>query len=213
MPAYSDDDIVMVSAIEHFSYCPRQCALIHVEHVYEDNVFTLRGSMAHVRADEPTERTEDGATVERALPIWSERHGLYGRADVVEFDADGTICPVEYKIGRKERTEHADLQLCAQAICLEEMFGKAVTHGAVYSSSSHQRKEIEFTAALRKKTLDVVESVRKMQNERLLPEPVNDARCPNCSLVHLCMPSGVGDLSGAKCEDFLFEPADEEVPE
>lgn len=213
MPTYSDDEIVMVSAIEHFSYCPRQCALIHVEHVYDENVFTLRGSMAHVRADEPTERTEAGVTVERALPIWSEEHGLYGRADVVEFNPDGTVCPVEYKIAPKRAAEHAELQLCAQAICLEEMFGKPITHGALYSSSSHQRRPIEFTPELRAKTLALIDSVRAMQNVRLLPEPVNDARCPNCSLVHVCMPSGVGGTSSLKCEDFLFKPCSEEVAE
>ncbi len=154
MPDWLDDDIVMVSAIEHFSYCPRQCALIHVEKVYDENVFTLRGSMAHVRADEPTETNEQGVVVERALPIWSQEHGLFGRADVVEFHPDGSLVPVEYKVGSKRRVEHAELQFCAQAMCLEEMFGRAVTHGAVYSSSSHQRVMIEFTPEMRRKTTE-----------------------------------------------------------
>jgi len=213
MPDWSDDEIVMVSAIEHFSYCPRQCGLIHVERVYDENVFTLRGSMAHVRADEPTETTERGVVVERALPIWSEEHGLYGRADVVEFHPDGSIWPIEYKISPKHRAEHAELQLCAQAMCLEAMFGRPVTNGAVYSSSSHQRKEIPFTPELRKKTAAMIEAIRKMLAENDLPPPVDDARCPNCSLVHVCVPSGVNDLADVRCEDFLFAPSDEEVVE
>ncbi len=210
---WSDNEIVLVSAIEHYSYCPRQCALIHVEHVYDENVFTLRGSLAHERTDEPTSRTEDGVTVERALPIWSEQYGLVGKADVVEFHPDGSVFPVEYKITPKHRVRHAILQLCAQAICLEEMFGKPVTYGAVYSSSSHQRKQVEFNANLRQKTLEIVESIRKMQKEVFLPEPVYDERCPNCSLVHACMPDGIVNLSKLVGEEFLFEASYEEVLE
>jgi len=213
MSAYSDDDVVLVSAIEHYSYCPRQCALIHVEQVYDENVFTLRGSLAHERVDEPIERTEGGVIVERALPIWSEQYGLIGRADVVEFHPDGSIFPVEYKITPKRRLRHATLQLCAQAICLEEMFGKSVMYGAVYSSSSHQRKEVEFTAELRLQTLEIVESIRKIQRETVLPKPVDDERCPNCSLVQVCMPAGIANLSGFAGEEFLFKASCEEVLE
>lgn len=213
MFAYSDDDIVLVSAIEHYSYCPRQCALIHVEQVYDENVFTLRGSLAHERTDEPIARTESDVIVERALPIWSEQYGLVGRADVVEFHPGGSIFPVEYKITPKRRLRHAVLQLCAQAICLEEMFGKPVIYGAVYSSSSHQRKEIEFTAELRLQTLEIVESIRKMQRETVLPKPVDDERCPNCSLVQVCMPAGIANLSGFAGEEFLFKASCGEVLE
>lgn len=208
----NQDNAVMISAIEHYSYCPRQCALIHVEQVYDENVFTLRGSMAHVRADEPTQRTEQGVTVERALPVWSEQYGLYGKADVVEFHPDGSICPVEYKHGPKRKSEHDELQLCAQAMCLEEMFDRPVTRGAVYSSSSHARREVDITPELRQKTLEIVELIRSLDGLNALPEPVDDSRCPNCSLVHACMPSGVSGLSGLSAE-FLFDPVDSEVVE
>ena len=208
-----DDSQVMISALEHFSYCPRQCALIHVEQVYDDNLFTLRGSMAHVRADEPTERREDGVRVERALPIWSEKLGLFGRADVVEFHPDGSIVPVEYKHGPKRKSEHDELQLCAQAMCLEEMFDRPVMTGAVYSSSSHQRREVEFDDTLRHKTLKMVEQIREMLDRRELPPPVDDSRCPNCSLVHACMPSGVNDMVRLDSVRVIFEPTGEEVVE
>lgn len=213
MTDWPDDSVVFISAIEHYSYCPRQCALIHVEHVYDENLFTLRGSMAHVRADEPTETDERGVTVEWALPIWSERHGLYGRADVVEFHPDGSILPIEYKHGPKRRSEHDELQLCAQAMCLEEMFDRPITCGAVYSSTSHQRREVEFTPELRERTLAAVESVRQAMAAGSLPEPVDDARCPNCSLVHACMPSGVSGLYELSAPDFLFSPCDGEAVE
>src|SRR5665811_121513 len=106
MSEWNDDDIVLVSAIEHYSYCPRQCALIHVEKVFDENVYTLRGTMAHKRADEPIEAAEHDVKVERALPIWSDVHGLQGKADVVEFHQDGSVYPVEYKIGGRKASEH-----------------------------------------------------------------------------------------------------------
>jgi CRISPR-associated exonuclease Cas4 len=213
MPEWNDDQIVLISALEHYGYCPRQCALIHVEKVFDENIFTLRGSTAHARVDEPSETTADGIVEERGLPIWSERYGLYGRADVVEFHRDGSICPVEYKHGRKRKREHDELQLCAQAICLEEMFGKPIARGAVYSSSSHARREVELTEDLRRKTLEAAQAIREMCASSLLPPPVDDARCPNCSLVLACMPSGVEALSGLSAEGFLFAPGDGEVAE
>lgn len=208
MPDWNDDDIVMVSAIEHYSYCPRQCALIHVEKVFDENVFTLRGSMAHERVDQPTDTVQDGVTVERALPIWSERYGLQGRADVVEFHPDGSVYPVEYKIDTRKTSGHDDLQLCAQAICLEEMLGRPVLCGAVYSGSARHRREVEFTENLRERTLAAIESIRDMRNKGSLPEPVNDSRCPNCSLVHVCMPSVAAAWSGFD----VYSPTDEEAP-
>ena len=202
-----------MSSVSHFSYCPRRCALIHVDHVFDENVFTLRGSMAHERADEPSETTSGGIVEERSLPIWSERYGLYGKADVVEFHPDGSIFPVEYKSGPKRQSVPDELQLCAQAMCLEEMFGRDVPRGAVYSCSSSARLEVELTPMLREKTLEAVQAIREMCGSDELPPPVNDARCPNCSLVAACMPSGVGELSRLSVSEFLFSPADAEVTE
>jgi len=209
MADWREDEIVMVSAIEHISYCARQCALIHVEKVFDENVFTLRGSMAHKRVDEPVGNVENGVTIERALPIWSERYGLQGRADVVEFRPDGSVFPVEYKIDTRKTSKHDDLQLCAQAICLEEMLDCSVPCGAVYSGTARHRRDIEFTADLRERTLRAVESIRAMYIQGTLPEPVNDARCQNCSLAHVCMPSIIATWP----ESSAFQPTDGEVPE
>lgn len=208
MPDWTDDEIVLVSAIEHYSYCPRQCALIHVEKVFDENVFTLKGTMAHERVDQPVITTEDGVKIERALPIWSEQFGMQGKADVVEFHPDGTVFPVEYKIDTRKISRHDDLQLCAEAICLAEMLDRPVTCGAVYSGSSRRRREVEFTEELINRTLSTVESIRTTMLKGILPDPVNDSRCPNCSLVHACMPSMVT----APGFD-VFEPTDAEVPE
>lgn len=213
MDDWNDDRIVLVSAIEHYSYCPRQCALIHVEKVYDENVFTLRGSIAHARVDLPEGMDEHGVRVEKALPIWSEQYGLYGKADAVEFRQDSTVYPVEYKHGPKRANQHDDVQLCAQALCLEEMLDLQIRFGAVYHSSSHQRREVEFIDELRETTLDIIESIRELQLSHKMPEPVDDNRCPNCSLVHACMPSGVAYLSTLDCVDTIFVQSDGEVVE
>lgn len=208
MSDWTDDEIVLVSAIEHYSYCPRQCALIHVEKVFDENVFTLRGNMAHERVDQPVSAIEDGVKIERALPIWSEKFGMQGKADAVEFHHDGTIFPVEYKIDTRKTSRHDDLQLCAEAICLAEMLDCPVTCGAVYSGSSRRRRDVEFTEELVERTLSTVESIRAIMVDGTLPQPVNDSRCPNCSLVHACMPSIITEPGFD-----VFKPTDAEVLE
>lgn len=205
----SYDDPILVSAITHYGYCPRRCGLVHVDHVFEENVYTQRGMMAHERVDQPVDDHRHGVTVERALPIWSERYGLQGRADVVEFHPDGSVYPVEYKVDSRRASAHDDLQLCAQAVCLEEMLGRPVTYGAVYSGTSRQRREVEFTEALRERTLAAVGAIRSMLSSGILPPPVDDARCPNCSLVHACMPS----VARGWTRFDVFHPTDAEAPE
>jgi CRISPR-associated exonuclease Cas4 len=121
---------VPISAIEHYSYCPRQCALIHVEQVFEENVFTIRGRLAHERVEQGEETSASGVRVFRDVPLWSERLGLRGKADVVEMRPEGPY-PVEYKVGKRHGA-HADLQLCAQALCLEEMLASTVERGAIF---------------------------------------------------------------------------------
>ena len=184
-----DDDIVMLSAIEHYAYCPRQCGLIYLEQVYDENVATLQGSAQHARADTPVGTNEDGVRVERAAPLWSERYGLQGRADVIEFHPDGSVWPVEYKHGKAGKRLHDAVQLCAQALCLEEMLGVAITHGAIFYHGSQRCREVEMTPELRAETLRVIDGVRGMLRGGVMPPPLNDARCPGCSLEPLCQPA------------------------
>ncbi len=188
---WSDDETVMISAIEHYSYCPRQCALIHVEQVYEENVFTLRGTRAHERTDTLTWEMVGTTRVERALPLWSERLGLNGRADTVEFRADGAIFPVEYKHGPRLEHRHDDLQLCAQAACLEEVFGQRVTQGAIYHHTTRRRREVTFSADLVAEMEDIIARIRFMRQTGAMPPAPNDARCPPCSLVDACTPAAL----------------------
>jgi CRISPR-associated exonuclease Cas4 len=179
---------VLVSAIEHYVYCARQCALIHVEQIFEDNLFTLRGRMAHEQVDLESYETTGAIRVERALPIWSHRHKLIGKADVVEFRADGVIYPVEYKSGERRASHSHDAQLCAQALCLEEMFHRDIERGAVYYISTRRRREVVFSPQLRDETLQAIEAIRQLMRSGKMPPAVHDARCPDCSLLDACMP-------------------------
>lgn len=185
---FSDDDLVPISALQHYTYCPRQCALIHVEQVWDENIFTLRGNRAHDKVDVPGGRTRDDIRTEYALPLFSDQLGLVGRADVVEFEADGTPHPVEHKVGSRKARRADEIQLCAQVLCLEEMFSRPVSSGALFYKKSQRRREVEMSRALRAETMSTISNVRDLFQSQRLPEPVADSRCPDCSLIETCMP-------------------------
>ena len=206
MKASESDEPIMLSALQHWSYCPRQCALIHVEQAFDENVHTMRGNAVHQRVDEPGFESFEGVRSEHALPVWSERLGLIGKCDIVEFYPDGRIYPVEYKHGKKRAKLHDDLQLAAQAICLEEMTGKLVTHGAIYHHTSRRRREVAITDTLRRQVEETVASVRALLASGQLPPPANDARCKECSLQDICQPQVMADKTGQrKARMELFE--------
>lgn len=184
---WRDEELVLISALEHWSYCARQCALIHLEQTYDENIFTLRGNRAHERAHNASAGTEDGIRVVRGLPLWSDRLGLIGKADIVEWHGE-TPFPVEYKAGRKRAWGHEVVQLCAQAICLEEMLGTPVPGGAIYYAGSKRRRPVTFTPDDQRVVETSVSEIRTMLEGERLPPAVDDARCPNCSLVDACTP-------------------------
>ncbi|MCD5408259.1 CRISPR-associated protein Cas4 [Candidatus Bipolaricaulota bacterium] len=184
---WAQEELVPISALQHYVYCPRQCALIHVEQIWEENIYTLRGRRAHERVETPEGIVREGIRVEYALPLWSRRLGLVGRADVVEFP-DGVPYPVEHKVGPR-RARHADeVQLCAQALCLEEMLGVGVPKGALFYRASRRRREVAFTPELRAEVEQVVQEVRDLLQRMSLPPPVADTRCRDCSLIGSCLP-------------------------
>ena len=192
-------ETIPLSALQHFAYCPRQCALIHLEQIWTDNALTAKGIRNHERADEATTDLLEGVRVERALPLFSDALELSGRADIVEFLADGTPFPVEYKSGKRKRNPDPqtalleklcdDVQLCAQGLCLEEMFNTQVPRGAIFHIASKRRRDVEFTSSLRERTLEVIQAVRQQLETGVTPAPVNDARCTHCSLNSACMPT------------------------
>jgi CRISPR-associated exonuclease Cas4 len=185
---------VLVSALEHWSYCPRQCALIHQEQTFDENLYTLQGHLLHERVDEADTGLQGDVRVERGLPIWSQRLGLVGRADVVEFYG-ATAYPIEYKRGPRRKWGHDDLQLCAQALCLEEMTGQEVPRGAIYYHGSRRRKEVIFDTQLRQRVEEATAAIRHMLSTDQLPPAVNDARCQHCSLKESCLPTVIAEVS------------------
>jgi len=209
----TEDDLVPISALQHYSYCPRQCALIHVEQVFDENLYTLRGRAVHELVDEPTSTKERGVRVERALPLYSQRLGLVGKADVVEFQADGTPYPVEYKHGPRRQRLHDDIQLAAQALCLEEMTGQVVPKGAIFHHSSRRRREVAIDPHLRSEVERITPLIRVMLAAGKLPPPVNDARCRQCSLKDICQPKAIAAKNRLReLTATLYESKDDEEP-
>jgi len=211
---FEDEIEVLLSAIEHYSYCPRQCALIHVEQTYEENLYTLRGNRAHERVDSGVITVAEGVRSRRDVSLWSDKLGLRGKADLVEFHQSGPY-PVEYKVGKRHNLhgqEHADLQLCAQAICLEEMLGQSVNNGAIYYHKTRRRHEVNFNHNLRMATMNVIDAIRRQMSEQMMPDAPNDERCKNCSLWSCCLPSVVGEPNRLRgFQGALFHPWGDEA--
>ncbi|GGJ03894.1 CRISPR-associated protein Cas4 [Alicyclobacillus cellulosilyticus] len=182
-----DDALIPISALEHYAYCPRQCALIHVEQTFDENRFTLGGRMAHARVDAEHVLSARGHQILTGLTVWSDRYGLIGRCDVVEL-RDGRPYPVEFKRGTTSRRLCHQVQLCAQVLCLEEMFGVDIPEGAIYHVSSRRRTRVALTTALREQTQRILREVRAMLQSQTLPPAVRDARCNHCSLQDACLP-------------------------
>lgn len=205
----TDADALPVSALQHWAYCPRQCGLIHLEQVFVDNVHTARGQAVHRLVDTPGYEIRSGVRVERALPLWSDRQNLIGKADLVEFHPDGSIYPVEFKHGARRQKQHDDLQLAAQAVCLEEMLGRAVPRGAIFHASSHRRREVDITEALKAQVVETANAIRTMLASGKLPPPANDARCKECSLKEICQPETVANHARLhRQQQHLFDPED-----
>lgn len=202
---------IMLSALQHYSYCPRQCALIHQEQTFTDNVFTVRGHLAHERVDSGESGMEYGVRVERALPLFSERYGLVGKADVVEFLEDGTPYPVEYKQGKRQQKLHDEVQVAAQALCLEEMTGKVVPEGAIFHHKTRRRRVVPITETLRDHTLRLISQVRALLDSGTMPAPVDDsALCQACSLAEVCQPELVGQAQRIqRLQAQLFDAEDD----
>lgn len=187
---WAEGDLIPISAIQHYAYCPRQAALIFLDLIWEENIYTLRGRFVHEAVDQPGSEEAGGIRLERALPLWSRRLGLIGKADLVEFH--GLVpYPVDYKHGPRREGRHDDLQVCAQAVCLEEMLGVAVPKGAIYHASSRRRREVRFTPDLRRELEETVKAVRELLRQENLPPPAPASRCRHCSLQNSCLPEAM----------------------
>jgi CRISPR-associated exonuclease Cas4 len=186
-----DLEPVLISALNQYLFCPRRCALMHIEGIWADNEHTVIGSLLHEHTDEPGYETADGVTLLRALPLVSERYGLTGKADIVEVH-DDTYIPVEYKKGKRRKFENDDVQLCAQGLCLEEMFACEVAVGYIFHAASKRRREVIFDWRLREETKRTVEAVRLLLRDGVTPPAELKPRCDGCSLRGVCMPEVTG---------------------
>lgn len=187
----TDPDLIPLSALNHWAYCSRRCGLIHMESEFVDNIHTARGTAEHELVDTVRHETVDGCRIETALPVWSSQLGLTGKCDAVEFLPDGTPYPVEYKHGARKKWLNDDIQLAAQAMCLEEMLGRPVARGAIYHANSHRRREVEITTELRQQVETTTQAIRLMLSGGVLPPPVTDGRCRECSLKDICQPEAI----------------------
>lgn len=201
---FEEEDLLPISAIQHLAFCPRQCALIHLEQVWMENRLTAEGRLLHERAHELGRERREGVLVVRALRLRSLALGLIGQADVVEFhrctsDAlPGTALPghqglwrprpVEYKRGRPKSDLVDEVQLCCQALCLEEMLGTTVLEGQIFYGVDRRRSDVVFTESLRARTKELAAQLHNLIGARAIPKPVFTAKCRNCSLVENCLP-------------------------
>lgn len=187
-----EDGLVPISALQHFVFCPRQCALIHFERQWEENLFTAEGHVLHGRVHGAGWEQRRGRRIERGVPLHSERYGLIGMADLVEFfdneEGQKEIFPVEYKRGRPKIDERDTVQLMAQAFCLEEMTGIHVKRGALFYGRTWHRHMVEFDDSLREKTVRWIERLHAFFQNAATPSPSYGPQCKICSLYDICLP-------------------------
>lgn len=187
-----DDDLIPLSALQHYLYCPRQCALIHVEQQWAENRQTAEGRLLHQRADQPQTERRHGVRTVTAMPLASLALGISGIADVVEFHGEQPF-PVEYKRGRAKAHRADEVQICAQALCLEDMLDRPVPEGALFYGKTRRRKVVVFDAALRSLTLDTITATRSLLHGQHTPmAQYQPRRCDACSLIELCQPRLLG---------------------
>ncbi|KMY68408.1 CRISPR-associated protein Cas4 [Desulfocarbo indianensis] len=195
---HDEADLIPISALQHWVFCPRQCGLIHLEGSWEENPLTAQGRLLHEKAHEAGVEQRGPVRVERGLALRSLALGLTGKADVVEFHPEGAgwrPYPVEYKRGRPKDHDADRLQLCAQAMCLEEMLNTPVPAGALFYGANRRREEVVFSGGLREAVERAAREVRDMLASGRLPRPSPGPYCRSCSLVELCLPrqTGAGD--------------------
>ncbi len=192
---YDTDDLIQLSALQHIAFCPRQCALIHIEQAWTENRLTAEGRLMHERVHEEDWESRGDVRIERGVGLRSLRLGLTGKADVVEYhrlpDGAWRPFPVEYKRGKPKPDDCDRIQLCAQAICLEEMLATAIPCGAIFYGRTRRRLDVAFDDSLRKATEQAAEQARTLISSGATPKPVYSGACGNCSMSSLCQPKAL----------------------
>jgi CRISPR-associated exonuclease Cas4 len=197
---FSGDELLPLSGLQHLQFCERQWGLIQIEQQWEENRLTAEGRILHQRVHEAATEARPGIVIARGLQLQSLRLGLSGQSDVVEFHGSESGVelpnrkgwwrpfPVEYKRGRPKADSCDEVQLCAQTLCLEEMFGTVIESGALFYGTNRRRTEVRFEAALRKRTEELARRMHQLYSSGVTPPPVYAKKCENCSLYNRCLP-------------------------
>lgn len=195
---YTEDDLLPLSGLQHLLFCERQCALIHIEQAWAENRFTAEGRIMHERVHKEDRESRGDIRVEYSMPLRSLRLGLIAKADVVEFhrnrgpsDGKWTPFPVEYKRGKPKKDNSDKVQLCAQALCLEEMLDVEVTSGALFYGKTRHRQDVVFDDGLRSETEETAARFHRLFERGKTPKPVYTKKCDSCSMKSLCLPKTV----------------------
>ncbi|MEG5041101.1 MULTISPECIES: CRISPR-associated protein Cas4 [unclassified Microcoleus] len=189
-----DFDYISIATLNQYSYCPHRCWRMSCAGEFTDNQYTIEGTSLHDRVHTMGEINRDETWQVRAIWLKSERYKLIGKSDLIE-SAEGEIYPVEYKRGRKGEWDNDELQVCAQALCLEEMTGKTIATGYVYYAQSHQRQLVEISEGLRQDAIATIEKVGALWRSGNIPLPVYIARCKGCSLFPQCLPQAAAKVN------------------
>jgi len=208
--SYTEDDLLPLSGLQHLVFCERQCALIHIEQTWAENLYTAEGRVLHERVHEADREARGDIRVEYSMPLRSLRLGLIAKADVVEFHRNGELpgrkwrpFPVEYKRGKPKKDNVDKVQLCAQALCLEEMLGVEVPSGALFYGKTRRRQDVDFDADLRSETEDTARRFHALVEAGKTPKPVYGKKCESCSMKHLCLPKTVA--KGKPVDRYLLD--------
>lgn len=192
---FAEDELLPISALQHLAFCARQCALIHVEGVWADNRLTVEGRHLHERADSGKSERRASVRTARALAVRSLRLGLTGKADVVEFSVDPSGAahpfPVEYKRGRPKQGDCDRIQLCAQALCLEEMLGVHIPEGSLFYGVTRRRLRVVFDEVMRATVAAGAARLHELVAQSITPVASREPKCDNCSLLDLCLPDAL----------------------
>ena len=182
--------MISIASLNQFSFCPHRCWRMFCLGEFEDNQYTIEGTSLHDRVHTLGDNSREEVWQIRAIWLHSERYQLIGKSDLVEVESD-ELYPIEYKRGKKGQWDNDALQVCAQALCLEEMTNKTIEKGYVYYAQSHQRELIEITQVLRQETITTIEKVRQLIETATRPHDLYDKRCKGCSLYSQCLPQAV----------------------
>lgn len=198
---FPEDQLLPLSALQHFLFCERQCALIHLEQAWAENKFTAEGRILHGRAHDGPDERRPGVRVTRGMAVRSLRLGISGQCDIVEFHQDGVILPVEYKRGKPKAHRADEVQVCAQALCLEEMLGKPegfIQRACLFYGQHRRRHDVFLDAELRSLTTDLATRLHAMIESRITPPAVYEpGKCDACSLLDFCQPKALRFKRGA----------------